>query len=129
MTNIKGTIHGLTAQLVETDCVVSFKCPDCELTRSGSLSLEMLEPDSVAADILVKISSNSSIPGENSSISSLLLGDTDKYFRGPNPSTFYILLTPWVFINDSEDWDKGIKGYHASQIKDPEKGSQIPYSQ
>jgi hypothetical protein len=51
------------------------------------------------------------------------------YFRGSSPTVFRLLMTPSLFINDSGDWDNELKGYHISEVYEPNKGSQITYSE
>jgi hypothetical protein len=36
-------------------------------------------------------------------------------------------MTPSIFRNDSGDWEDEIKGYHISQLQDPQKGSEVYY--
>jgi hypothetical protein len=36
-------------------------------------------------------------------------------------------MTPSLFLNDSGDWEKELKGYHVMQTQDPGQGSQIEF--
>ncbi len=73
------------------------------------------------------VSSSSSIPNEKSTISTVVSAEKGKYFRGMNPSEVHLLMTPSIFRNDSGDWEDEIKGYHISQLQDPQKGSEVYY--
>ena len=129
MDNLEGRIQNLKCEKQELDCTVSFECSDCELVSTGSISIEIDEMDSFATGISIEVSSSSSIPDEYSTIISSLRSDAPFYFRGPDPSTFYLLITPSLFLNDSGDWEKELKGYHISQTQDPGRGSQIEFSE
>ena len=122
--NLVGRLQNPQCEKQELDCTVSFECLDCELVSTGSINIEIEEMDSYATGISIEVSSSSSIPDEYSTIISSLRSDATLYFRGPDPSTFYLLITPSLFLNDSGDWEKELRGYHISQTQDPDKGSQ-----
>lgn len=130
MDNLEGYITHMNLQKDTTHCMVSFKCYNCELLSTGSLTLTMEEDDSYATDIYVTISSSSSIPGENSTIkTNVSTSDNTKYFRGSDPIQIYLLMTPSLFHTDTEEWDDKLKGYHITELLDPQKGSTVEYSE
>jgi hypothetical protein len=130
MDNLEGYIIDKNLKKESTYCIVSFKCSNCELISTGSLTLTMEEDDSYATDIYATISSPSSIPGENSTIKTFVsTSDNRKYFRGSDPSLIYILTTPSLFLTDTEDWDDRLKGYHITELLEPERGSMVEYSE
>lgn len=91
--------------------------------------MKLSEIDSLCSDIMMKIQTSSSIPDEVSSIKTIVSSDKDKYFRGSIPSSFSFMMTPSVFISDSDEWETDQKGYHISQLTNPVEGSQIDYSE
>jgi hypothetical protein len=111
-------------------CTVTYTFYDCEVSSSGSFTLKMLQDESYATDIYLTISSSSSIPGEKSTLKTAIsTSDRHKYFRGSDPSTVFILMTPSLLLTDSDEWDTKSKGYHVSQTRDPTPGSMIEYSE
>jgi hypothetical protein len=93
-----------------TLCIVSFKCLECELTNTGSLTLTMVEDESYATDIYITISSSSSIPGEYSTIKTKVsTSDITKYYRGSDPSIVNLLMTPSLFLTDTGEWENELK--------------------
>lgn len=111
-------------------CAVTYKCYNCELTRTGTFTLKMVEDESYATDIYVSISSSSSIPGEKSTLTTIVTASSiDKYFRGSDPTTINLLTTPSLFLTNLDDWNSELKGYHISQLVDPHEGSEVEYSE
>jgi len=111
------------------DCIVSVSYAEFELVSTGSLTVQLDEYDSFSSDVSIAVSSYSSIPEEYSNITSHLQGDPGMYFRGSEASIFYLLITPSLFLSDSNKWEEESTGYHVSQMQDPDKGSQINYSE
>jgi hypothetical protein len=127
MNNLLGELRNIQCMSQNLACAVSFECINCKLINTGSISIELDEVDSYSTGISVEISSFSSIPDEYSTIITSLRSDQSLYLRGPNPSNFYFLMTPSLFLNDSGDWEKELKGYHVTKTQDPAKGSQIVF--
>lgn len=128
MDNLAGDIIDKNLKKESTYCIVSFKCSNCELISTGSLTLIMGEDDSYATDMYATISSSSSIPGENSTIKTFIsTSDNTKYFRGPNPIQIYLLATPSLFLTDTGEWNSEVKGYHVTEVLDPKKGTVVDY--
>ena len=127
--NIKGTSRNRTCSKKGLNCEVSFTYSNFEILSTGSLTLEINEVDSYASSISLEISSSSSIPNEVSTTISSISSEENMYFRGPDPSIFYLLMTPSIFLTDSEKWEDELKGYHVSEVQDPEHGSEITYSE
>lgn len=111
------------------DCIVNVSYTEFELVSTGSMIVELDEFDSFSSEISVTVSSYSSIAEEYSNITSNLQGNPGMYFRGSEASVFYLLITPSLFLSDSHKWEEESTGYHVSQIQDPDKGSQIYYSE
>lgn len=129
MKYIEGNISDQKCKLDGYHCIVSLKCLNCALTNSASVILSMLEEQSYATEIYISVTSYSSIPEGGSSLKTQISASDDKFFRGPNPNIAHLLMTPSLFITNSEDWENELKGYHISLLKDSEKGSQIEYSE
>jgi hypothetical protein len=111
------------------DCIVSVSYEEFELVSTGSVTIQLDEFDSFSSEVSIAVSSYSSIPEEYSNITSHLQGDPGMYFRGSEASIFYLLITPSLFLSDSNKWEEESTGYHVSQMQDPDKGSQINYSE
>ncbi len=88
------------------------------------MNLKLYETESFCSAIYMKIETTSSIPGEISSVSDLILSNKNQYFKGPVPTTFSYLMTPSLFKTDSSLWQSDTTGYHISSNKDPIYGSQ-----
>lgn len=74
----------------------------------------MSEASSYASSISVEISSTSSIPDENSQLIMGAKPEKGKVLRGFQPTEFFILLTPSVFLSTVSDWESLMTGYHIS---------------
>jgi hypothetical protein len=129
MEYIEGNISNLKCSLDRNCCIVSLKCVNCMLTNSANVILTMLEEQSYATEIYISVTSSSSIPEGGSSLLTKISANDDKFFRGPNPNIAHLLMTPSLFITNSEDWENELKGYHISILRDSEKGTQIDYSE
>ena len=95
-----------------------------DLSGDGKVNLKLYETESFCSAISVKIETTSSIPGEISSVSDVILSNKDQYFKGSVPSTFSFLMTPSLFKTDLSTWESDTTGYHISINKDPVYGSQ-----
>ena len=130
MQNLKGHITDRNLKTENTNCIVSFKCSDCEVINTGRLTLTMEEDYSYATDIYATISSSSSIPGENSTIKTFVsTSDNTSYLRGPDPSMIHIFTTPSLFLTDTEEFGNQVKGYHITELSPPQIGSNVKYSE
>lgn len=123
--NIHGRIEDITMRRHLTDCVVSFKCSDCEILYSSRLRLNLLEDLSFADHILVNITASSSIPHETSSVLYELSTDTNTVFRGPEPSSFTFLMTPSLYISNTRFQKTKNTGYHITKTDNPVLGSVV----
>lgn len=62
----------------------------------------------------MEVTSNSSIPDEVSKIGIGAEPETNKVFRGFQPSVFYVLMTPSIFTSTLPDYNSLSTGYHVS---------------
>lgn len=108
---------------------MSFRILYFELESSGSVTLELTEKESYCSQITVKVQTSSSIPDQTSSIITYITEDTDKYYRGADPTIVNLLMTPSLFLSNTGTWDSEATGYHISQTQDLVKGSQIDYTE
>lgn len=127
--NIEGRLVDLRCSIIDSDCYIHFNIIDFELLSLGSVNVELSEADSYCSDISVKVQTSSSIPDENSTIITTIPKDFNKYYRGSEASIVSLLMTPSLFLSDTEDWPSELKGYHVSQTQDPIKGSQVRYTE
>jgi hypothetical protein len=126
---VHGELADLKCSFIDSDCYLNFSIKDFEITSLGSVNVELNEFDSYCSDISVKVQTSSSIPGELSSISTTITKDANKYYRGSEGSIVNLLITPSLFISETDDLASELKGYHMSQIQNPIKGSQISYTE
>jgi hypothetical protein len=127
--NLERTLNMPTCEKVQSDCYIKFECSNCEVTKSGSVEISLNENQSFASDINVKVTSSSSIPGETSSITTLITNTGNYVFRGINPSVVYVYATPSIFLSESSKWPSQESGYHISELRDPATGSLVEVSQ
>lgn len=123
--NIKGDKQPNQCSLSDFNCQVSFKIKNFELETHGNVELKLSEAASYCTSIQVKVKSSSSILDEYSSITSTISSDKKKYFIGSEPSNFYFVITPSLFVTDSDESE----GYHVSTIVPPTLGSQVDFSE
>jgi hypothetical protein len=127
--NIRGKIQDIQCRKVESDCEISFRVSNLYLGSSAYVSIELLEKDSYCSDIYVKVQTSSSIPDETSSITTYILSDKNKLFRGYDPTVIHLLMTPSLFLSDTDIWESEAQGYHISQVQNNIKGSQIDFTE
>ncbi len=87
------------------------------------MSLVLSESLSFATDIEVNVTSSSSIPDEYSSTAIYIEGESDRLFRGIEPTKVNLLMTPSLYLSDVPDWESELTGYHTSKQQEIEKGS------
>jgi hypothetical protein len=127
--NLNGALDIETCEKIQSDCIVTVVCLNCDLYRAGSIHLIMNEDQSFASDIEVKITVSSSIPGETSSITTSIINSGNTIFRGIDPSIVHLLATPSLFLSEVSDWKDEGTGYHISEMKEPTPGSLIEISE
>jgi hypothetical protein len=99
------------------------------LKKTSSINITLKEPLSFASALTLNISSSSSIPSENSSISySLKPTDNNTILRGSKPTLFSFELIPTVptiqvFHSESSSWANQLTGFHIFSSQDPVLGS------
>ncbi len=130
--NIKSKYENLQCFKVGSTCYVQFEVPNFELEMSGSINLELYEPESFCSGMRFKVQTSSSIPDQISSISTTVPSDDFTYFNGPDPTIISLLMTPSLFITDKVIWsdpDMDSEGYHISQTENAIKGTKISFSE
>jgi hypothetical protein len=120
--NLKGLTF-TSCRIDNSDCIVEFKCINCEIETSGLVQIQSTERSAYSTTINLNVTSTSSIPDKKSSISTNIDPGSTVVFIGNNPTKFYIQMTPSVFKSDVPDWDSGLTGFHVSQADNPEPGS------
>ncbi len=123
--NIKGDKQPNQCSLSDFNCQVSFKITNFELVTHGNVELKLSETASFCTNIQVKVKTSSSILDEYSSVTSTITSDINKYFIGSEPSNFYFMITPSLFVTDSDESE----GYHVSTLISPTQGSQVDFSE
>jgi hypothetical protein len=126
---LNGALDIETCEKIQSDCIVTAICLNCELYKAGSIHLIMDETQSFASDIIVKVTVSSSIPGETSSITTSITNSGNTIFRGIDPSIVHLLATPSLFLSEVSDWKDEGTGYHISELKEPTQGSLIEISE
>lgn len=95
------------------------------MDTGGAVSYDLSELNSFATEIKVNITTTSSIPDENSSVSKNIKANDNTVFRGPIPTVFPVLLTPSVFEREATDTQE--TGYHVSLESNPVQGTMASY--
>ncbi|OMJ89839.1 hypothetical protein SteCoe_7921 [Stentor coeruleus] len=108
----------------DNTCIVSYFCSKCEINLNSTLKLTFIEKLSYATDILVNITSESSIPESSSSVSMQITPDSGNIFIGPIASEFFFSMTPSYFTSSLSKFPSKITGYHVSPESSPKSGSQ-----
>ena len=117
--NMNGAISYGCSKSSQT-CTVLIECLSCILDAAAGIDIYFYEEFSFCSQISVNVTSSSSIPGETSSVQSLIGSDDDAYFKGFEPTVFSHTLIPTLF----QDGAEGSSGYHVSIDTSPVKGSQ-----
>ncbi len=123
--SIKGDKQPNQCSLLDFNCQVSFKITNFELVTHGNVEFKLSETASYCTNIQIKVKTSSSVLDEYSSITSTISSDKNKYFIGSEPSNFYLMLTPSLFVTDSDESE----GYHVSALISPTQGSQVDFSE
>ena len=121
--NIYGQISYTCSKSVQT-CTVQIHCKSCTLNASAQISINFYEEFSFCSQISVNITSSSSIPGESSSVQSLIGSNYNAYFKGTSPTVFSHSVIPTLFQAGNAEHS----GYHVSVDKPPVEGSQYSSS-
>lgn len=106
-------------------CRMRFVCKNCEIDTGAKLSVVLSEILSYSTEIIVNVTTSSSIPNENSGIRRHLSAESGKLFRGSVASEFYFTMIPSIFLSEIDDWDQNTTGYHVSVEKAPLPGSMV----
>jgi hypothetical protein len=105
-------------------CIIKVTCLDGEIKTGAQVNFNITGSLSYTSRIQLTLTASSSIPNEDSSVSSLLLPSSGYVFIGSNPSEFSFLVTPSLFQSESRKWESEITGYHISEKNSPVYGSQ-----
>ena len=106
-------------------CTFTIELFSCSIEVGAYIKVTSLETLSYASGIEVNVTTNSSIPGELSSLVSKLSPDGNKVFIGPDASSFYFVMTPSLFKSEPSNYESNLKGYHVAVSKLPTRGSQF----
>ena len=96
-------------------CVVIFSCYRCAIGSQSSIQLSLQSTYSYSSSITVIVTSTSSIPDSNSSVSTSINTQINQLFVGSDDSIFYFLMTPSFFISYVSDFQSNVTGYHVSK--------------
>lgn len=121
--NVNGIIKDIHMTRHTSDCLVTFKCLECEILQSSRILLTLSESLSYANNILVNVTSTSSIPNEFSSVTSQLSADKDAVFRGSKPSSISLHMTPSLYKSNTRYLTTERTGYHITNNQEPIEGS------
>ncbi|CAG9320027.1 unnamed protein product [Blepharisma stoltei] len=115
------------------NCIITYLCNNCEVWTEAEINISLQEPLSYCAGILVNLTSTSSIPNEISSEQIGVMTDSNKIFRGLDPTIFYFIMTPSIFQSVFSLWPDKLYGYYVGISANPVKGSQsyayeLPFS-
>lgn len=107
-------------------CSIKILYENCEIIDSGSISILSYEFESYCSIISVNVTSESSIPGEISSVYLKLEPESNnKVFKGSIPSVFSFEMTPSIFKSESPEWKNNLTGYHVSKYGAATIGSTV----
>jgi hypothetical protein len=91
------------------------------------MSFSFQEFDSFSSVIELNVTTTSSIPNENSFISSSLVTFPNTVFRGPTASNFPLIATPSVFKSVISD-EGTDTGYHVNLESNPIHGTTMDFN-
>ena len=106
-------------------CSIKLICENGQIKTGEVLTLNLKETSSYTSGIQINLTSSSSIPDQISSVTSSIASSTGSVFRGSVPSEFYFLATPSLFKSESNKWTSEETGFHISEKKSPQFGSQV----
>lgn len=115
----------ISSELDSNTCIIYIEFSKCVINVGAYLKVISLETLSYASGIEVNVTTNSSIPNEISSMSSVIFPSGNNVFIGSDDSIFYYVLTPSLFKSDSSKWKTDLKGYHIAVSSSPSAGSQF----
>lgn len=113
----------------ETDCHITLELGNCIISTGASLNLNLKEQKSYTSAISVNVTSQSSIPGEMSTIDQTLIPESSTVLRGFEPSKFSLTMTPTYFRSYVSDYPSKLTGYHVSIESTPQAGSSYKITQ
>lgn len=115
--------YSLSCYLSGHDCVIDFKCKQCDLQSNAILSFKLKEQDSYTSAIQVNFTSSSSIPDKISSVTTKCFPQNNTIFRGYEPTTFSYSLTPSLYRSKVIGEEHTETGYHVSLDSIPLAGT------
>lgn len=105
-------------------CIINYKCYGCDIGSKSSVLFYLNEDFSFCTEIMVNLSSSSSIPESISSESISIAANDQQIFGGGTPTQFYYVMTPSLFTSSVKNFPKQTTGYHVVVNSNPTPGSQ-----
>ena len=114
--NIKYKSRSISCAKISNTCSIILTYTDCQIVDLANILIVSSEYESYCSILSVNVTSESSIPGEKSSVG-LYLKPKSNYqvFKGSTASEFYFEMTPSVFYSESAEWPSELTGYHVSK--------------
>lgn len=123
VTNIVKGDQLTKCQKTTSACIIDFSCYNCEIGTTSMLIINLFQEYSFSTSISVTISSESSIPESQSSMSKTIFAPKNEVFIGRTSSNFFYSLTPSVFYSTVQQFPNEATGYHISEYTLPTYGS------
>jgi hypothetical protein len=108
-------------ELKNLDCIIYLTLENCELKSATEIDIKLQERFAYTSQIIVNVTSDSSIPNEKSSVRMIANPANNTVFRGKSPTVFRFSLTPSHFSSDFESEEH--TGYHVSVLSLPYGGT------
>ncbi|OMJ65604.1 hypothetical protein SteCoe_37923 [Stentor coeruleus] len=112
------------SKIPDNSCQIFYKCSTCELDLNSNLKLILAEDSSYSTGIIVNVTSDSSIPESQSSVSMSLSPTSGRIFIGSEASQFYLSVIPSYFTSTISKFSHELTGYHLSPASSPLLGSE-----
>ena len=114
-----------TCHQVGSSCFVNFLCTNCAIGAQAYVKFAFQSTYSYASAINVNVTSTSSIPESNSSVTSSIEPQYNQIYAGPIDSSFNFLITPSLFISYVSEFKSNVTGYHITEKLAPSPGSMV----
>ena len=108
-------------ELQNLDCMVYLTLENCEIDSTTEITIKLRERFAYTSQIIVNVTSDSSIPNEKSSVRMIAYPANNTVFRGKSPTVFKFSLTPSHFSSDYDSSE--YTGYHVSVLSLPSGGT------
>jgi hypothetical protein len=108
-------------ELNNLDCIIYLTLENCEIDSATEIDIKLQERFAYTSQIIVNVTSDSSIPNEKSSVRMIAYPANNTVFRGKSPTVFRFSLTPSHFSSDYDSDE--YTGYHVSVLSLPSGGT------